>query len=163
MAISEQNGVIRYRSEFAAWARVFVGLIGIALALCGPATMISIAAPAWSLSFALSVFTGVALLLFGLFALTVSLSAAMTLDFRLSDHVLVVSTRGPLTRSRTEYDFAAVSGPTLTMRDSEDGPYPVLGMTVRGRRSGLEMTGFASAEEARLWQKRIADIIAKTG
>lgn len=160
MAISETAGVITHSSRFPAWARVFVGILGAVTVLLGPATMISIAAPGWTLSFALTVFTGTALFLFGVFALVVSLSAAMTTEFRIAERVLVVTKRGPLGRSRAEYGFDEVGGPSLAMRDSEDGAYPVLTLRVGSKRARLEMTGFADEGDAQRWLGRLNQVLA---
>ncbi|MGV3548273.1 hypothetical protein [Rhizobium sp.] len=159
MAISETAGVITHSSRFPAWARIFVGVLGAVTVLLGPATMISIAAPGWTLSFALTVFTGTALFLFGVFALVVSLSAAVTLEFRIAERLLVVTKRGPLGRSRAQYGFDDVREPSLSMRDSEDGAYPVLTLRVGSSHARLEMTGFADEGDARRWLGRIADVL----
>lgn len=163
MAISETAGVITYRNAFPIWARLFVGAIGAAMTLFGPATMVSIAAPGWTWSFALTIFTGTALLLFGAFALVVSLSAAVTLEFRIAERVLVMSKRGPLGRSRAEYGFSDVSEPSFEVRDSEDGAYPVLTLRLGSKRSRAEMTGFTDAEDARRWQQRLTQVMAPPG
>lgn len=160
MAISEAAGVILYREHLSLGARIFIGALGLVMAVLGPAAMISIAVPQWSLSFILTIFTGLALLSFGVFALTAALGGARTLEFGLARRVLVVSTRGPLTRSRAEYAFSAIPEPFLEMRESEDGPYPVLGLALPGEKRRLEMTGFADAGEAIHWQKRLTAALA---
>ena len=160
MAISESDGVITYSEHLAAWARIFIGIIGVAMAVIGPATMIAIAVPLWSISFALTVFTGLVLLLFGLFALAAAVSRTRRLEFRIAERKLVVSTHGPFGGRRAEHDFMAVGGPTFEMRDSEDGAFAVLGIALRGRTFPLEMTGFADAGEARRWQARLTSVLA---
>ena len=160
MAISEAAGIIVYREHLSLGARIFIGVLGAVLAVLGPAAMISIAVPQWSLSFALTVFTGLALLTFGVFALAPALGSVRTLEFGLARRVLVVSTRGPLARGRAEYAFSAIGAPSLEMREAEDGPYPVLGLALPGERRRLEMTGFADANEAARWQARLAAALA---
>lgn len=160
MAISEAAGVIVYREHLSLGARLFIGALGAVLAVLGPAAMISIAVPQWSLSFVLTIVTGLALLSFGVFALAAALGSVRTLEFGLARRVLVVSARGPLSRGRTEYAFAALGEPSLEMRQAEDGPYPVLGLALPGERRRLEMTDFADADEAARWQERLATAIA---
>ena len=163
MVISETDGVITYREHLAVWVRIFVGVIGAVMAVVGPATMMSITLSVWTISFTLAVFTGLVLLLFGLFALMIAFSSTATLEFRIAQRVLVVSKRGPFTRSRVQYDFSGISGPTFAMRESEDGAYPVLSFGLSGKRFPVEMTGFANADDARFWQKRLESVLATAG
>ena len=163
MVISETDGIITYREHLAVWVRIFGGVIGAVMAVVGPATMMSIALPVWTPSFAVAVFTGLVLLLFGLFALMIAFSSAATLEFRIAQRVLVVSKRGPLTRSRVLYDFSGISGPTFAMRESEDSAYPVLSLGLSGKRFPVEMTGFANADDAQFWKNRLESILLAPG
>ncbi len=68
--------------------------------------------------------------------------------------------RGPLLRRHETYPFSALQPPTLIMRDSEDGPFPVLRMRLP-RWPAVEMSDFSGRSEAEEWQNRITKLLAR--
>lgn len=68
--------------------------------------------------------------------------------------------RGPLLRGHETHSFSALQSPALIMRDSEDGPYPILRMRLP-RWPVVEMSDFSGRSEAKKWQARITELLAK--
>ncbi len=66
--------------------------------------------------------------------------------------------RGPILRRHECYPFTAIAPPELTMRDSEDGPYPILKLRLP-RWPVVEMCDFAHRAEAEYWQDRITQML----
>ena len=69
--------------------------------------------------------------------------------------------RGPFLKRHETYPFSALTPPVLIMRDSEDGPYPVLRLRLP-KWPVVEMSDFSGRPEAEKWRERIAAVLAKT-
>lgn len=90
------------------------------------------------------------------------LALAGTTEFQIdpaSGSVLRVR-QGPLLCDRTNLPKAAFGTPSVVMRDSEDGPFPILQLPMDGWRRPFEMACFDSRAEAELWRDRIAAALA---
>lgn len=68
--------------------------------------------------------------------------------------------RGPILKRHETYPLSALTPPTLIMRDSEDGPYPVLRLRLP-KWPVVEMSDFSGRAEAETWQERIAALLAR--
>ena len=68
--------------------------------------------------------------------------------------------RGPFLKRHETYPLSALTPPTLIMKDSEDGRYPVLRLRLP-KWPVVEMSDFSGRAEAEAWQERIASVLAK--
>ncbi|CAH1648178.1 conserved hypothetical protein [Hyphomicrobiales bacterium] len=92
----------------------------------------------------------------------VLLSFASSTELRLDQttgHAMRIM-RGPFLRRHETYPFSALTAPTLIMRDSEDGQYPILRMRLP-KWPAVEMSEFSGRAEAEKWQERITTLLAK--
>lgn len=67
--------------------------------------------------------------------------------------------RGPALNDTTLIPRAAFGPPMVWMKDSEDGPFPILRLPLRDRRR-IEMACFGSRAEAEAWRDLIARALA---
>ena len=68
--------------------------------------------------------------------------------------------RGPIVNRHDRFPLSRVAPPDLIMRDSEDGPYPILKLKLpRGR---VEMACFDNEAEARAWCARIEGVLTRS-
>jgi hypothetical protein len=154
--LTVDQGLIIYReAPFRPALRLFIALIGLGIAFGIPAAWLANAHMGLPLV-SLLVLGGVAVLSFGFGALLLALSLVSVTEVRIDPSADFVTRirRGPLLNDRTQIPRTAIGPPVLTLRDGEDGPFPLLTLTLpRGRR--LEMACFADRAEAEAWRDRI--------
>lgn len=92
---------------------------------------------------------------FGAFLIFLSLSSRTEMRIDPAQPMVLRIRRGPILNDRTEIPRGCFGTPVVTMRDSEDGPFPVLTLPVQGRRR-IQLAGFDSRAEAEAWRDLIA-------
>ncbi|MFT4151125.1 MAG: hypothetical protein QM656_13085 [Paracoccaceae bacterium] len=63
--------------------------------------------------------------------------------------------RGPVVNRRDSFALSDISVDQVAMRDSEDGPFPILRLHLPGWRRWLDMACFDNRAEAEAWRARI--------
>lgn len=67
--------------------------------------------------------------------------------------------RGPVVNRQDSFALAELSLDQVVMRDSEDGPFPVLRLRLPGWRRWLDIACFDSRAEAEAWRARLLSVI----
>ncbi|TDR94824.1 hypothetical protein [Enterovirga rhinocerotis] len=158
--IREYSGGLIYREEkLSLAARVFAGTIGLSM-FGGCAIFLHLGRwfpPAWTDAIAV-----VAILAFagvGAVGLFIAFSARKTLDFDAERRVIRRDVVSPLGSWRDEIPFARVEGIALHLRETEDGPFPLVRLTVAGARRPVELAGLGTPPQADAWRERIEALL----
>ena len=135
--------------------RLFSGFLGIGIGTVIPGAWISnvTAATPAPVLLLVALVTAVTVA-FGVFLIVVSLVSAT--ELRIDPRGGATRIRcGPLLNDRAQIPRSAFSPPEVVMRDSEDGPFPILRLPVQGHRR-MEFTCFDTRAEAEAWRDVIA-------
>lgn len=159
--LTETESEISYReTPMPISLRLFSFVLGLGLALVTPAPFIlhtDWTAP--SLTWILACVCIVAPVALGCFFVTVSFASATEFRLDVERRRAVRTITGPIFNRNEIYQFSEIAPPILVMRDSDDGPYPVLRMHLP-RRPVVEFVDFVGRAEAETWQTRITTVLA---
>ena len=154
--LTMDRGIITYRETPLPLAlRLFSGLLGLGIATVIPLVWIggaSLATP--PLLLALVAAVAAVAVGFGGFLIVLGLASATELRIDPAGPATRIR-RGRLLNDSTPIPRDAFGPPEVRMKDSEDGPFPILHLPLQGRRR-LELTGFDSRAEAEAWRGLIA-------
>jgi hypothetical protein len=158
--IRETAGGLVYREEpLSILARLFAATIGLSM-FVGGAIFASLGRwmpPAWTDVIAL-----VAILAFaavGVVGLLIAFCGRKTLDFDGERRTIARRVVAPIGRWRDEIPFDRVTGVELHVRQTEDGPFPLVRLRVADERRPVELAGFDTPDEADRWRERIAALV----
>ena len=142
-------------AEHISWPmRLFVAVIGLAMFLI-PLPFLQHGhwgLPWWQLL--LLAFCITLPVLLGMFFLCLACGRCLRLHFDQRQRCLVRHGRLPLPARAIRY--ADIEPPSLLERSSEDGPYYVLRLRVRGERA-MHLSSFGLQTEAQVWRQRLAN------
>ncbi|WP_028605759.1 hypothetical protein [Ottowia thiooxydans] len=146
---------LRYAEHISTPLRLFAGVIGLAMLLIPVPFLLHahLGLPWWQLVLVALcvVFPG----LVGLLFLTIALGRCLRLHFDTPRRRLTRNSRFPLMTRLAFVAYSQVEPPTLQERSSEDGPYFVIRLGVRGERP-MHLGSFERREEGEQWRGRIA-------
>ena len=159
--LSMDQGIILYRETPLPLAlRGFIAFIGISCGLGIPAAWLANASLSMPLP-ALALLAVVVVVCPGFCVVLVGLALVSTTELRIDPALDSVTRtrRGPLLNDVNHFPRHGIGPPVVTMRDAEDGPFPVLRLPLQ-RGKWIEMASFSSRDEADLWRDRIAAALA---
>jgi hypothetical protein len=147
------EGIV-YREHMPHWVRVFCGVIGLSMFLIPiPYVMHN----DWH-TFSFATIVAIAAIIFpvlvGGMIVFVSVSGVRQLVFQNAQRMAVQTMRWPFISKRSEIAADRFRSVEVAMRDSEDGPYPVLKLFIHGSRP-LTLVGFETRADAYLWKELI--------
>ena len=158
--IREGAGGLLYREEpLSIFARLFAAAIGLSM-FAGGAIFASLGRwmpPAWTDAIALAAilaFAGV-----GAVCLLVAFCSRKTLDFNVERRAIARDVVAPIGRWRDEIPFDRVTKVELHVRQTEDGPFPLVRLRLAGERGPIELAGFDTPEQAERWRQKIAALV----
>ena len=154
MSFSEDPEGIVYTERVAVWLRVLVGSLGIMGMFIPYPFLVYNNWRELSLGTLVAIF-GIAFpLLVSAAFIAIALAPSRRLEFDRTRRSIHYNYSGPFYRGRAAIDFASVTDVTVGMRESDDGPYPVLKMHFAGRRP-FEVGTFDKRDQAEAWRERI--------
>lgn len=157
---STPDGIV-YREKLSVWMRLFVAFIGIGCGVMIPVVWISLADwTSFSLETVLAAVVSALTGSFGLMCAAIALAGVKTLRFDRHRRMLIHSIVGPLGRRTSEIAFDRIDRIQTVMRDSEDGPYPVLLLFIAGARRPIELAEVGDRPAADGWRSEIEELIA---
>ncbi len=155
--LTMEQGIITYReTQLPVALRLFTGFLGLSIAIGMPY--------AWMANASLSdpplilvLVSVVALVSVGFGGFFVFLGLISASEMRIDPALPQVTRirRGPILNDTTLIPRSAFGQPEVRMKDSEDGPFPILRLPLEGRRR-IEMVCFDSRAEAEAWRNLIA-------
>ncbi len=154
--LSIEDETIVYRQAQLPWAlRLFMLVLGLSIAVCMPLPfLIHLNWLRPSPLFLLGVLFIAAPLAFGGFLVTAAVWSATELRLDPTKRTATRILRGPFVNRSDEFALADIRVSEVVTRNSEDGPYPLLHLSMPGRRR-LDMVGFIDRAEAERWRSRI--------
>ena len=161
--IESDDGGLRYEEKISVALRLFVDLIGAGMFII-PAPFLQHAHLGMSFwQWLLIAPCIVAPSLLGLLFLAIALCRTLRLCFDMDRRQMLRTSRWPLNARWRAVDYALITRPRLLERSSEDGPFYVISLRVRGDRWPMHLSGFESREEAEQWRLRIAAQLRNSG
>lgn len=160
MLVQDAN-IITYREQsLPLLLRLFIGVLSLAIGLLLPLTWIINVNGQTSVP-VLMLVASVTLLsvVFGAFLARVALVSATELHIDPSAPHVIRTRRGPWLNDVSQLPRRSFAPPELIMRDSEDGPYPILRLRHSGRKL-LDIACFDGPSEAEAWRKAIVRALA---
>lgn len=159
-----EQGTITYRERPLSWLlRAFIAVLALGVGIGIPATWLANVGPATSLT-VLALVALVVIVCVGFAAFMVLLLLASTTELWIDPSKASVTRirRGPIRNDTTLIPRDSFGPPVVTMRDSEDGPFPILRLPLADRKR-IEMTCFDSRAEAEAWRDVIAAALSAPG
>lgn len=154
--LSMANGTITYRETPLRWPlRAFIAFIGFCTGLGIPTTWLaeaSFSMPVTSLAV-----LGLVVVIcagFGAIMVMIAFSSVSTLRIDPADDCVTLNRRGPFKNDTTRIPRCDIGLPKVTMRHSDDGPFPILHMPLPAGKP-LEMVGFDNRAQADFWRDQI--------
>jgi hypothetical protein len=155
--LTMDNGIITYRERaLPGPLRSFIALLGFSVGLGIPAAWLANvnAQTSWP-TLALVALVVVACTALGMLFVLLALVSAIELQIDPTAATVLRIRRGPLLNDTTKIPRGTFGTPVVIMRDSEDGPFPILQLPMAGRKR-IEMACFDNRSEAEAWRKAIA-------
>jgi len=154
-------GIITYRENPLPWPlRIFIAVLAVGTGIGIPAAWLANVSATTPLAvLALVAAVTIACAAFGLFLMLLVFVSTTELRIDPSQPDALRLRRGPVLNDSTAIPRRAFGLPAVTLRDSDDGPFPVLTLPVQGRRR-IEMACFDSHAEAEAWRNLIARALA---
>ena len=146
---------LRYAEHISVAMRLFAGVLGLGMFLIPVPFVLhaSLDTPWWHLLLAAAcVLAGSAM---GLLFMALALGRVLVLKFDTTRRRVLRTSRWPWGARQTPIDFGRFAPPDVLERASEDGPYYVVRLAVRGERP-MHLSGFDRREDAEHWRDRIA-------
>jgi hypothetical protein len=162
--LSIDQGIITYRETPLSWPlRAFIALIGLSTGIGIPAAWLANASFSMPL-LSLTLLGVVVVTCAGFGALLIVITFASVNELRIdpADDCVTRTRRSPLVNGTTRIPRRDLGLPTVIMRDSDDGPFPILHLTFPGGRR-FEMANFDTRAQAELWRDRIGATLTATG
>lgn len=158
--ISEDRHIITFRQKQPPLLlRLFAIFLGLGISTVIPAPFIIHADWGnWSPSLLLALLCIVIPPVIGCLFIVIGLVSATALRIDAATGEVTRTMRGPILRRNERYPLASIAPPELVMRDSEDGPYPILRLRLP-QWPLVEMCDFANRAEAEHWQNRITRML----
>lgn len=154
MTITQTSEGIVYEEHLSIWARLFVGVIGLSMFFIPIPYIIHNDWTALSFTWLVAVAAIIAPVIFGYFVMYVALSGARRLVFQNTLRVARQTLHWPFYTKTSDIAATRFRSVDLHMRDSEDGPYPILRITIDGMRP-VVMANFRDRADADQWKLRI--------
>ncbi|MFC4254157.1 hypothetical protein GRI97_01890 [Altererythrobacter xixiisoli] len=159
MISEDRHSIIVLQKPLPLMLRIFAVFLGLGIATVIPAPFIIHADwSQWSPTLLVVVLCIAVPPVIGCVFILIGLSSATELRIDAERREITRIMRGPVYRRRDCYPFAGMQPPELIMRDSEDGPYPILRWRLP-QWPVAEMCDFAHREEAEYWQGRIGQML----
>ena len=146
---------LHYEEHISVPQRIFVGVIGMGMFII-PVPFVQHAhwgLPVWQLL--LVALCVLAPSLMGLLCLAIALCRCLRLRFDSTRRQMLRTSRWPLAARWSEIDYEKIASIGILERSSEDGPYYVISLVVRGEWP-MHLGSFDGREEAQWWRQRIA-------
>lgn len=151
---SESADELLYAEHMPVGMRLFVGLIGVSMFVIPvPFVMHAHAGMPWYHLLLAAVCTVLPVLL-GIFLLCVALCHPLRLQFDKQRCQFLLTSRWPLAKRCVPVDLEDITGIHLLQRESEDGPYYVIGFAMNGKRP-LHLGSFDGRKDAEYWLGRL--------
>lgn len=146
---------LRYEERISIPLRFFVGFIGMGMFVIPVPFLLNIhlGLPTWQLL--LAALCVLAPSFVGVLFLCIALGRCLHLYFDTPRRIMLRGSRWPLGSRWTVISYVDVDSPSLQKRSSEDGPYYIILLGIRGERA-MQLGSFSSRDEAEQWRNRIA-------
>ncbi len=156
MLTMNQGRITYCESPLPLLLRGFIGVIGLGVGLGIPGAWLANvnAQTSWA-ALAFVVIVVLVSALFGCVFILIALASATELRIDPTQPAVLRLRRGPLLNDSTAIPRHDFGPPTVIMRDSEVGPFPILRLSLAGRRR-IEIACFDSSAEAERWRDTIA-------
>ena len=148
MAITQTPEGIVYEEHLSIWVRLFVGVIGLGMFFIPVPYIIHNDWTTFSFITLVAIAAIIAPVIFGYAVMYVALSGVRRMVFQNTPRVARQSMRWPFYTKTSNIAATRFRSVDLHMRDSEDGPYPILRITIDGMRP-VVMANFGAASLSR--------------
>lgn len=146
---------LRYEERISFPQRIFVAFIGLGMFVIPVPFLLNIhlGLPSWQLL--LAALCVLAPSLVGVLFLCIALGRCLHLHFDNTRRIMRRGSRWPFGSRWKVISYEDVDPPSLLQHSSEDGPYYVILLRIRGERA-MQLGSFSSRDEAEQWRNRIA-------